>query len=221
MIEQQMNTSTRAHPRQRSWPATVLLAVAVPVVVAGCSSAYKPTLEGKPIARVRFITEHPTSTAGIEATFVGYLTQRCNPFNLTDLSGQYYQRVAILAGNASLGTPLFAMQQPADAMVRQGMPGEPPSNDSLYSERRVPAGENFSFGMSSSYRVGLNRVATCSVAGAFTPEVDTDYQAVYLQVGLYGCAVRLSKYAVAGKLLPMPVPVEITELPKCTPNGGQ
>lgn len=113
------------------------------------------------------------------------------------------------------------MQQPSDAMVRQGMPGETPAKDSLYSESRVPAGESFPLNMSATYRPSLNRVASCTVAGAFTPEADTDYQAVYQQVGMYGCAIRLSKYAVRGALLPRAVPVEMTPLPVCAAVGGQ
>jgi hypothetical protein len=202
--------------------STLLTAVlTAPLLIAGCATDYKPKIEGKATARVRFITEHPSTTQGIEATFVSVAKNHCRAANSSDISGNYYQRLAILTGNASLGTPLFAMQQPAGAMVRQGMPGEAPTNGTLYSESRVPAGESFPLNMSTTYRASLTRVASCTVAGSFTPEPDTDYQAIYQQVGMYGCAVRLSKYAVGGALLTRPVPVEMTPLPVCAPASGQ
>lgn len=172
--------------------ATLILAI------AGCATPYKPTVDEHNSARVRFVTEHPASVVGIEATTVNFHPNGCSPSAASNTIDSQSQAIALLVGNASFGTPIFAVMQPKDALTNLGMPGQVPSKQDLYTEKKIPASKPFSFSMRATYRTGYNTQATCAVGLEFLPQPGVDYEAAYVKVG-DACSVRLVQLSNDGQ----------------------
>lgn len=181
------------HPLPMKRPILVTLSV----VIAGCAAPYKPTVDPDRSARIRFVTEHPASVQGIEATFVNHHPNRCSPSAGSNTIDAQSQSIALLIGNVSLGTPMFAMMQPKDALTNLGMPGPVPSKQDLYTEKTIPANDPFSFSMRATYRSGYNMQTTCSLGVEFVPVPGADYEAAYVKVG-DGCSIRLVQLSSNG-----------------------
>ena len=189
--------------------------LAVTAFLAGCASPYIPNLEGRPVARMRFVTEHPGPTRGLGSTFVHQHPDGCAPDPDAWLHASRSTTIAVLTGRASLGTPIQELlPQPKEAMVRLGMPGETPSNPGLFAERRIPADEPFVFSMSGAHAAGYNRYASCTVAAAFRPEPGGDYQATFGLAGGQICTLQVFRVRGPGRVGDADL-VRISRAPRC------
>lgn len=173
--------------------------VAFTLAISGCASPYKPTVDERSAARIRFVTEHPASVQGIEATLVNFHPNRCSPSAASGTIGSESQAIALLIGNVSLGTPIFAVMQPKGALTNLGMPGQVPSKQDLYTEKNIPANTPFSFSMRATYRSGYNTQTTCALGLEFLPVPGADYEAAYVKVG-DACSIRLSQLSNNGQV---------------------
>lgn len=191
----------------------LMLSIVVAGILAACATPYAPVLDGRPTARIRFVTEHPTSIDGIEAyTRVHYHPGYCSPSARSDAHHNTYdsrsQLIARLTGN----TPIFVTQH--GATVRLGIPGEPSAKESLYVEAPIAAGQPFRFSMRINYRAQWLARVGCAVGVQFRPEADADYEAVYSRVG-EGCAIKLFRLTLAGTSV-QKTQIPAAKLPDCS-----
>ncbi len=147
--------------------------------LAACAAPYKPVLDNKDTARIRFVSQF-TSPA-----IAAVLKNGCVP--KSQLSWDAH---AETIGTVTLFTP--DRWHPA-ATESLGMPSPPTRTPwMVYIERNIPARQVISLGFYTSWPGIASMYATCSSGLKFVPESGADYEITFEGIS-GGCNVTLRR----------------------------